>query len=299
MKKLLIGSLLTSGLLLANVTTVLPYAGHISYDDSQTKSLKNSANFEGIYATTGNLDYLLEFAYNYIDIEYKNNLNIDNLKQHDLTLVYSKYYASYMFKAGIHYIDNNEKETFRDLGDGYTVIAGLAGYTWFDKNKFTYGTDVYYSSYNKAHDDTTALTTKNVNVLQFTPYVSYSNVISQTVRNDLTVKANLIFANDYKDSDYYSFEISDTLVYDKFYATVSYLFGNMKSGIRNAGFTVFNTKDLYKNSFDVKLGYYFTPNLSLSLDYTVNRYEEYNAATLQLLPQGRSDVTYISLSYSF
>jgi len=299
MKKLLLGSLLASSVLLADVTTVLPYIGQINYDNLQGKSLKDSAQFEGIYTSIGNMDYLVEFAYNYIDISYKEDLNIDDLKQHDLTLVYSKYYTKYMFKAGVHYINNNEKEDFRDLGDGFIIIGGLAGYTWFDKDKFTYGADVYYSTYGDAHNDRTILQTTSVSTWQMTPYLTYSKVFSNTTKNDITLKANMIFANDYQDSNYYSFEISDTLSYNNFYTILSYLGGNMKSGVRNAGFTVFNTKDLYKNSFDAKIGYYATPNLSFSLNYMINSYEEYNAATLQLLPEGRSDVTYLSASYSF
>lgn len=299
MKKIILCSLITSSVLLAEVSTVLPYAGNISYDKSGEKSLKDSAKFAGIYASTGTLDYLMEFSYNYLDISYKDALNIENLKQHDFTLMYNKYFTNYMFKAGLHYINNNEDETFRDLGSGFVAIAGIEGYNWFNKNKLEYGVDAYYSSYGDAHDDITIDHTTTVSILQFTPFVSYTMVSSEKMSNKLTAKANIISASDYQDSNYLSFEISDTFSYDKFYASLSYLFGDMKSGVRNGGFTVFNTKDLYSSSLDMKIGYNFTPTLSLSASYAINRYEEYNAATLQLLPEGENTIAFLTLRYSF
>ena len=299
MKKIMISSILASSILLAEVTTVLPYAGNISYDKSNTKSLKDSAKFAGMYMSTGTLDYLIEFSYNYLDISYKDTLNIDNLKQHDFTLIYNKYFTNYMFKGGLHYINNNEDETFRDLGSGFIVIAGVGGYNWFNKNKLDYGIDAYYSSYGDAHNDISIARMTTVNVLQFTPYASYTIVSSDKMSNKLCAKANIISAGDYKESNYVSFEIEDTFTYDKFYASLSYLFGDMKSGVRNGGFTVFNTKDLYSSSLDMKVGYHFTPKLSLSANYAINNYEEYNAATLQLLPEGENTIAFLSLSYSF
>ena len=75
--------------------------------------------------------------------------------------------------------------------------------------------------------------------------------------------------------------------------------GDMKSGVRDNGFSVYNTKDLYHRSYQAKLGYYFTPKLNISINYTANDYEEYNAATLQLLPEGRNSIVYAAVSYTF
>ena len=299
MKKLVLGSLIASAVLYADVATVLPYFGKINYDSAPEKSLKDSANFGGIYTSIGDLGYLLEFSYNYLDIAYKDTLGIENLKQHDLTLIYSKYYTHFMLKGGIHYINNNEQESFRDLGSGFVGIVGLSGYKWDETSKTTGGIDIYYSYYGSAHNDISALSTTTVNLWQFTPYIQYANTITPKLSNSFTLKGNMIRANDYTDSYYFSYEFSDTLTYEGFYVTLGFLGGDMKSGVRDNGFSVYNTKDLYSNTYTAKAGYYFTPNFTINLSYTINDYKEYNAATLQLLPEGRNSIAYASLSYTF
>ena len=299
MKKILLGSILVSAVLMADVSTFTPYFGTINYDNSNDKSLKDDAKFGGFYASSGNLDHLWEFSYTYLKIKYKDALNINDLKQNDATVIYGSYYENFMYKLGFHYIDNNEDESFRDLGSGYVGIVGIAGYNWFDKNKLTYGLDTYFSFYRHAHNETSLLNTQHINVSQFTPYITYTNVISLKSSNTFTLKANIISASDYLDSSYFSYEISDTFVYNKFYTTVKYSGGKMKSGVTDGGFTVFNTKDLMKDSYSAKIGYYFKPNLSVDISYTVNHYEEYNADTLQLLPEGRRSIALITVNYTF
>ena len=299
MKTLLFGSILLSATLIADVNTVTPYLGSISYDNSSAKSLKDDAKFAGFYSSSGNLDHLWEFSYNYLDISYKDTLNIDNLKQHDLTLIYNAYQERYMYKIGGHYISNNEDISFRDLGSGFVGIVGVAGYTWFEKNKLTYGLDAYFSFYKDAHNDLNLLNTQNVNVAQATPYLSYNSIVSTESSNTIMLKANIISASDYIDSNYFSFEISDTFFYNKFYATLKYIGGKMKSAVTDSGFIVFNTKDLMKDSYGAKLGYTFQPNISADISYTINNYEEYNAATLQLLPEGSRSIAVFSFNYTF
>ena len=299
MKKLIFSALAASAIASADVATVLPYYGTINYDNATEKSLKDSSKFGGVYTSVGNLGYLLEFAYNYLDTTYKESIGIPHLKQHDLTLVYSKYYEKYMFKGGIHYINNNEDVTFRDLGSGFTGILGVGAYTFTEKSKITYGLDLYYSRYRSAHDETSIANTTTISLWQFTPYFEYGTTISPVLSNKFSVKANVITTNDYQDSNYLSFDISDTVTYHGAYLTLGYLGGDMKSGVRDNGFSVYNTKDLYSRSYQAKIGYYFTPKLNVSVSYTANDYKEYNAATLQLMPEGRNSIVYGAVSYSF
>ncbi len=299
MKKFILGTLALSAIACADTATVLPYFGTINYDNSAGKSLKDSSKFGGVYTSIGNLDYLLEFSYNYLDTRYKDNVNVSNLIQHDVTLVYSKYNPKYMFKGGIHYINNNENANFRDLGSGIVGILGVEGYTYRAKSKISYGLDVYYSHYGSAHNETTINDTTTISLWQFTPYFSYGKTISADLGNTFTLKANFIDAKDYLDSSYFSYEISDTVTYKGAYLTLGYMGGDMKSGVRDNGFSVYNTKDLYHRSYQAKLGYYFTPKLNISINYTANDYEEYNAATLQLLPEGRNSIVYAAVSYTF
>ena len=298
MKKIILAGLLTTSAVMADVKTVTPYVGAINYDSSSAKSLKDTAKFAGLYTSVGNLNYLLEFAYGYTKINYKDG-TITDLKQHDITLKYGKFYKNYAWNAGLHYVNNNEKGAIKDLGDGYIAIAGVEGYKWFGYNKLTYGVDAYYSYYTDAFTETSLVATTNVGVLQISPKITYSKAININTRNTISLIANFINANDYKDSSYSSFEISDTLGYKKFYATLKYNGGEMRSGVKDGGFTVYNTKDLLKSAYTAKLGYYFTPKLEADVSYTRNNYQEYDAANLVLLPEGTSSIAVISMSYSY
>ncbi len=299
MKKLLFSALAATAIASADVATVLPYYGTIDYDSAIGKSLKESSKFGGVYTSVGNLGYLFEFAYNYLDTSYKKSLGIPNLKQHDLTLVYSQYRETQMLKSGLHYIKNNEDATFRDLGSGIVGIVGISSYSFTPKSKTTYGLDLYYSHYGSAHSERSTATTDTVTLWQFTPYIEYGKTLSPALSNKFTLKANLITTKDYKDDSYVSFEVSDTIGYRSAYLTLGYLQGDFRSGIRDNGFAVYNTKDLYSRSYQAKVGYYFTPKLNLNLAYSANDYREFNAATLQLMPEGRNTILYGAASYSF
>ncbi|AKF24406.1 hypothetical protein YH65_02595 [Sulfurovum lithotrophicum] len=298
MKKIILTGLLGISAVMADVKTVIPYVGTVNYDSNNAKSLKDNAKFAGFYTSVGNLNYLFEFAYGYTDITYKNT-TVPNLKQHDITLKYGKYYKNFAWHAGLHYVNNNEQGAIKDLGDGYIAIIGVEGYKWLDYNKLTYGIDAYYSYYTDAYTDTSLIKTTNVSLLQLSPKLTYSKAINLNTRNTVTLIANFIHAYDYQDSSYWSYEISDTLGYKKFYATLKFNAGKMRSGVKDAGFTVYNTKDLLKNAYSVKLGYYFTPKLEVNVSYIKNDYEEYDAANLALLPEGSNTIALISMSYSF
>ena len=298
MKKLIVASLLITTAVMADVKRVTPYLGSIAYDSSSAKSFKDSAKLIGVYTSIGNLNYLFELDYGYTNINYKSGA-LQNLKQHDITIKYAKYYENFTWNVGLHYINNNEQNTFKDLSDGYIAIMGVGGYKWYGYNKLTYGIDMYYSRYTDAHNDTSLASTTTVDVLQWSPKVMYSKVINVNMKNTVMLQANFIQANDYKDSSYASYEISDTLGYKSFFATLKYNGGKMRSGVKDAGFTVYNTKDLLRNAYSAKLGYYFTPKLEADISYTRNNYEEYDASTLSLLPEGTSSVAVVSLSYSY
>jgi len=299
LKKIVIASLVSLTYLSADVLTLIPYIGAIKYDNSLTKSFKDNASFLGLETSIGDNGYLLEVAYRYTTINYKESLNLQNLKQHDLSMVYNAKYSSYALKLGAHYINNNEATSFKDLGSGYIGIAGLKGYDYFDEDKFTYGVDAYYSVYPDAHDDTTSSYTQLIDIVQFTPYIEYSMVFNPSTRNDVTLKVNAIASTQYKDPGYLSFELQDTFVYENFFAIAKVFGGEMKSGVIDGGVQVINTKDLHTSSFSGKVGYYIAPTLALDVSYAMNYYQEYNAATLTLSPEGQNSVGIVSLSYSY
>jgi hypothetical protein len=298
LKKLLLLTLVTSNCLLADVS-VMPFIGAIKYDNSLIKSLKDNSVFLGLEADISKHNYLLEANYKYSNIKYKDTLNLQSLIQHDLSMIYTSIHPSYALKIGGHYINNNESTNFRDLGTGYIGIAGLEGYNSFNQMKLSYGLEAFYSVYPTAHSDTSTAYTLLIDVVQFTPYLKYSLVLNQSLRNDISFKVNAIASTQYKDPGYLSYEFTDTVVYDKFYAILKVFTGEMKSGVKDGGVTVMNTKDLYTSAYDFKAGYYLSPTLALDFSYGVNYYQEYNAATLTLSPEGQNSVGMISLSYDY
>ena len=299
MKKIVISSLLLINSLLAEIVMVSPYMGAVQYDNALSKSLKNKATIGGFDVTVGSEDYLLQSSYRYSSTSYKDSLKLADLVQNDFSFIYNTYNKAYMLKVGAHYLSNNESAAYKDLGSGIVGIVGIARYNWLEKDKLTYGIDAYYSIYLSGHDDTTNITTQVVDIMQFTPYISYSNVISNTTRNDIELKINLIAATLYKDKGYISYELSDTYVYKSFFTTLKYIGGEMKSGVVDGGLRVLNTKDLYCNSYNIKVGYYILKNLAVDASFGLNDYKEYDAKNLVLLPSGLNTVGYISLSCTF
>ena len=272
----------------AKVSTIVPYTGYINYNSNQQKSIKDNAIFGGFYASSGTLDYLLEFKYAYLDIKYKDS-TITDLKQHDVFLAYSKYYSKFMLKGGIHYINNNDNI---DLGGGETAILAIGGYNWFGYNKLSYGLEGYYSYYSDGKNESNVK--KSVGVAQATPYISYSKAININTRNIFSLKVNYIYAKDYIKKNYTSFEVLDTLYYKKFYASVKYYDGEMRSGVKDGGMNIYNTLDLMKNGGGIKLGYYIKPRFTIDASYDINNFKEHNLVT-----DGGNSVAVLSLSYSY
>jgi hypothetical protein len=136
-------------------------------------------------------------------------------------------------------------------------------------------------------------------MMQFTPYIQYSLTLNPSLRNDMSFKVNAIASTQYKDPGYLSYEFSDTLVYEDYYAILKVCGGEMKSGVTEGGNKVINTKDLYKSSYNLRAGYYFMQDLAVDISYGINYYQEYNAATLTLSPEGQNSVGMVSLSYDY
>jgi hypothetical protein len=298
-KKIVILSLVSYTCLASDVVTVMPSLSLIKYDSSSSKSLKDSAFILGVETTIKKQNYLLDLTYNYTNIEYKAPVDLQNLGVHDLAMIGNLNYLNYLLKVGVHYIRSGENVGFRDLGTGYVGIAGLQGSNYFSENKLTYGLDTYYSVYPTAHNEETTASTLLIDIMQVTPYVKYSMILNPSLRNDVSFKVNAIASTQYKDPGYLSYKFKDTLVYKNYYAILNIRRGEMKSGVTEGGSKVINTKDLYKDAYELRAGYYVMEDLAVDLSYGINYYQEYNAATLALLPEGKSSVGMISLSYNY
>ena len=287
MKKVIAGSLvLLSSLFAEDTITVLPYYGSITYEGDAT-SLKDDGTILGTYFSMGNLGYLVELDYSNTKIKYKDPL-IADLKQDDVTLTYASYGKAIMFKGGIHYINTTDT----DLGDGEVLIGQVGGYHWNGYNKHSYGLEAYYSIYKNGHDDDGV--EKNIQVMQLTPYYQYSQAINVDTRNIIGLKLNYQNADKYNQKDYTSFELEDTLYYKKVYGTVKVYSGEMKTGVKDGGHTVYNTKDLLKDGYSMKVGYNVNKNLSLSASYAINNFKETGQ-----VEDTSNDIIVGTLSYSF
>ena len=290
MKKIILGSVLAISTMFAEVVTVLPYAGLIDYDSD--KSIKDKATLLGVHASVGTLKYLLEADYSHIATEYKDSA-IDDLSQDDMTLAYGRYFDNFMFRIGDHYISTNDEQ----LGDGNIIIAGLGAYNFDGYDKYSYGVEGYYSTYSDGHDE--SFNKKSISITQFTPYLSFYKYFNENMTNTIVLKMNYEIASDYEDDSYTSYEISDTFGYKHFFSTLKYYDGEMRTGVKDGGFTVFNTLDLLNDGFDVKLGYYLTPNATVSISYGENNYEEFDQGTATMLDEGTNSVTVATFSYTY
>ena len=270
-----------------NVKTVVPYFGGIGYENSANKSIKDKSLFGGLYASIGNLSYLSEFSYGYLNTSYKNGIVAD-LKQHDIAFMHSKYYRSYMFKGGLHYINTNDTV----LGDGIILITALGGYTFKAYEKYSYGVEGYYSHYKDGHDENGVQ--KSISMVQFTPYFGFYKAIDINNKNSLNIKFNYEIASDYAKKSYSSFEVSDTYYYRRLFSTLKACFGEMKTGVKDGGIVVYNSLDLKKSGYSLRVGYYLKNHFIISASYGIDSYREYLKSE-----DAKNDTALFSLSYRY
>ncbi len=262
----------------AEVFSILPYAGELSYDRDNNKSLKESATLYGVHITKGTLEYLLEFDFLKTDIRFKDKTS-ENLTQNDISFAYGKYFNNYMYRGGFHYISTNDPI----LGGGFVGFVSLGGYKYLGYDKYSYGVEAYYSRY-----------VSRVSLTQFTPYFTAYNALNLYWGSSFCFKANYQLTPNYEKKSYLSYDVSETLYHKSTYLTLRGYGGEMVTGVKDSGFSVINTQDLMKTGYGVKFGYYFTPTTILSLSYDVNNYEE-----IDLVEQGSSSVVMASFYYGF
>ena len=285
--KLILGTLLTGSTLFADVTTLRPYTALLQYDSSVNVSANDKGNIVGMNFSHGNLDYLLELDYARTNIKYKVN-TVNDLVQDDITVAYSRYFEIFFIKGGIHYINTTDI----DMGDGITFMATVGGYQWQGYDKISYTLDTYYTLYKDGYND--AGIKSEVSIVQLSPNFTYSKVINADTRNNIHVKLNYQVTKDYLQDNYFSYKIQNTLYYKSFFANIKFIGGEMISGVRDNGYTAFNTKDVIKNSYGMKLRYYFNPNNLLTIGYDVNNYQEYLA-----IDEGSFSVASFTYTYTY
>ena len=272
--------------LFGEVTTILPYYGQLNY--ATDGSIKDKGSITGAYMSYGNLNYLIDLDVAYTKINYKDPALFSDLKQTDITSTIAWYFPKYMFKLGLH----NISTTDTDLGNGTTLISAVEGYRYYGYDKFTYGLEGYWTRYGSGTDENNVK--KAINIYQATPYIGYSKAINLNTRNNVNLKMDYISASDFNTKSYTSFTLSDTLYYKNFYGVVSGYTGEMKVGVKDSGHSVYNLKDLMKNGYGLKVGYFLKKNLTLDVGYNNNTFQE-NGFT-----QDTSNQIFVtSLNYNF
>lgn len=282
-KMLSVGFLIGSSLQ-AEVVTVAPYSGVLSYDNN---SSKNSGTINGFYASSGTLNYLMEFSYAATDIKYK--YATTNLTQDEFTFVYNRYWKSHALKVGIH----TNSTTDKSLQNGITLILGGSKWKWYGYSKLTYGLDYYTTEYANGQD----LEDNNVSVRvnQLSPYISYYKPFSLNTKTFTSLKINLENINAYtSDKSYRSYELKNTIYYKKAYLELGVFGGKFRTGIKDNGMTVYNSKDIIKKSLSAKIGYYINTKLNTSLAYSSSTYDEYEHNS-----ENTNTAVVISASYRF
>ena len=291
MKKFILGTALVASSLMAEVSTITPYIGYVDYDSNPNKSIKDNGKLAGLTYTVGNLSYLLELGYSHLNSSYKesNTTNIADLRQDDFTIIYGEYKTNYTAKVGYHYTSTTDTT----LGNGHIFNFTLGSHKYVGYDKYSYGLESYYSYYTDVHDEN-GTQKSNVGIIQFTPYVSFYKAININTSNTITLKLNYERASDYTDKSYTAVEFSDTLAYKSFFTTLGYYSGKAKTAVRDGGYTVYNSLDLLKTGYSLKLGYYINPKTILSLSYAKNNYREDGATE-----DGTNSVLVSTLNYTF
>ena len=264
----------------AEVTTILPFKASLKYGD---KSTKEKGIINGFYISNGTLNYLTEFAYSHTDIEHKNTAT-NNLVQDEVTMVYTKFNPNYSLKIGLH----TNSTTDVDLQNGNTLILGTTIWKWFGYDKLTFGLD-YYTTYYVNGKDLNGTATP-IRVHQVSPSLTYFKNIG-TFNNTLSIKGNFTkvegyiidkttetTTNETKEDEFEalnSVEVKNTFAYKSLYLELGYFSGKLRTGIRDAGMTVYNSKDIIKQSASAKIGFNIAGTLNTSVGYTATTFDEY------------------------
>ena len=285
-KKIVLMSSLVATSLFGEVATILPYYANIDY--ATNNSIKDKGTLGGVYMSYGNLNYLVDLDVASTTIDYKDPTLFSTLKQTDVTASYAQYFPTFMYKIGIHNINTTDT----DLGDGNTLITALGGYKYYGYDKLTYGLEGYWTRYGSGHDDNGVAQT--INIYQATPYIGYSKAIDINSRNNLDVKLNYIYASKFNTKDYTSLNVVDTYYYKNFYSAINGYTGRMKAAVQDGGHTVYNLKDLVKNGYGVKFGYYLSKDLNLDVSYNRNNFVENG-----FIDDTSNNIFVTSLRYSF
>jgi len=278
--------------LFADKAVLTPYGGRINNSSSVSQSIKDYSSIGGAHVAFSNLEYSFEADYAHVTTTYKDN-DIPQLSQDDIAISYSKYNSHYMLGGGLHYTDTTDKE----LGNGIVGFVKAEGYQIGKHDRFSYGVEAYFSYYGQGHNE--AYLERSAKIFQLTPYIRYYTD-SGDISNTAELKSYAQYSFNYSKKNYFTVEVSDTVYYKDFHITGSYYNGEMRTGVKNGGFVVYNTMDLYKEGYGISTGYQYKPyDISFQMSYTRNSFREYDQTQSTITQDNKADVWIFSVSKNF
>jgi len=247
-------------------TYVNTYYNDLSYNSN---SYKKNEVVKGVYTNSIIDNHIFEFNYFTTTIDFKSPIDKD-IKQEDLVLTYAYGFKNLLFKGGFHNINTNDNV----LRDGYVISTGISASKLFNQDILTYGVEFYISKYKNGTNLENI--NKNITAYQLSSFINFSKIIKQGVVTNTSLKINMQKINNYSNSSYNSFEFKNSLFYNKYYTVATYLDGEMRTGVRNEGLTVYNSLDKIKKQLNLTVGYSFTNYLDIDITYGKLYIDEYN-----------------------
>jgi len=252
------------------------YGGSIHYSDSE---IKDYGYYMGLYGYMGiGNHHSLEGGISYINIEY---LDGENLNQFDFTALYTNYSTgNTKIKAGIHYIDSDDKAT----DDGIILFGGGEIYKQYKKNG---GIDLAYSYYgnysiNKTYTYmrgrfTSTTNSTGLSVFQISPkfgfyvgdYYSYGSFYLETRGYYIRLSDDVGFGK-----NFLSAEQKISYSYKNFVLSLSGWLGEQSFAVKNNGFVVYNLSEKYKSGYSASLKYILNENASITAGINQDRFKE-------------------------
>jgi hypothetical protein len=249
-------------------TYVAPYFTYINYDNSDIKKDGWSTTLYGSLSFMRGI-HVLEWAYGYNHLNYKNNYGSWN--QNDYVLKYTNYqFFPWYGSIGVHYIaspntDISERATVLILDGGY-----IQKYNWNVGAEYSYGDYKYGLA-------TQQLRLHGGKYLYTGPYRGFyfeGSLYWNYVNKKYVPQAYWYIQNELNKKNYYSLGYSVTYFTPKYSIKVKSWLGERVFAVDNGGFVVYNLKERYYSSSSITGTYYFNTRLNASLELGLSSYRE-------------------------
>jgi uncharacterized protein YjbI with pentapeptide repeats len=283
MKKIILAAAATS----LFATSFSPYFGYIKYDNSA----KDFANFGGVYFSKFSSPYKVELSGSYL---YQKNSDGTNYKQTDLTAVLT-YYKGYnwLFRGAVHNIfytgdkvltstEATNLTSTRNVPTKVTTTQTQStteydnlfylGALYYKYLKYNVGVDVYYGNYSSVK--TTQVTLRAGK--------NFGNYYSKVGSFYAQAKLNYIMLSNKETTpkdNYTNVDFKLENFKGAYTTTLKASVGDIAYKASEEGMVVYNSADVYKYSFGLKLSKAVTKTETLAISYDYAKFSENGTAT--------------------